>query len=361
MNAYLDLARELEFDAVLSISNQYVSAATEYPIEVDKRKLRRMTLHHWSWVDILTEAIVQADHRGVNDPDQAYILNELIRYLSDPRSGAVTFEGMGPSWTAVRDAARNGTLRKGDAGVTTVVARWDDLVRYLALSLTADLGRQVRQTLPKNEQKPDERKQALVESLSSKSQLYAELAIPDVAGPLSLLVDLRARQVTASTVLEAPRQGTAKGRVSWLLRHLQKAPDSVVVEARVARSSGSLAAPLRAVREDPTILYPEKGKELRAFRLSLGGNMGLKRDNSKGSFVESVTTTTERFYADVLQNLRAWKASPPKLRRAAEAPDEAADVIAELVGVEPEAVAEEALSSEDAPVGEPDQRNDLLQ
>lgn len=49
MNAYLDLARELEFDAVLSISNQYVSAATEHPIEVDKRKLRRMKLHHWSW------------------------------------------------------------------------------------------------------------------------------------------------------------------------------------------------------------------------------------------------------------------------------------------------------------------------
>lgn len=80
MNAYLDLARDLEFDAVLSISNQYVSAATEYPIEVDKRKLRRVKLHHWSWVDILTEAIVQADHRGVSDPDQAYILNELIRY-----------------------------------------------------------------------------------------------------------------------------------------------------------------------------------------------------------------------------------------------------------------------------------------
>ncbi len=84
--------------------------------------------------------------------------------------------------------------------------------------------------------------------------------------------------------------------------------------------------------------------------------MGLKRDSSKGSFVESVTATTERFYADVLQNLRVWKASPPKLRRAAEATDEAVDVIAELVGVEPEAVAEEALPAEDAPVGVPEQR-----
>jgi len=48
IDAYLDLARELEFHAVLSISNQYVTSSTEYPIEVDRRKLRKVRLHHWS-------------------------------------------------------------------------------------------------------------------------------------------------------------------------------------------------------------------------------------------------------------------------------------------------------------------------
>src|ERR687891_2144543 len=112
MDQYLDLARDLGFDAVLTISNQYVSSSSEYPVSVDRRKLRRTELHHWSWVSILTEATLQKEHRGVNDPDQAYILGELIRYLSDPRSGAVSFESMGPSWTAVRDGARQGTLRR---------------------------------------------------------------------------------------------------------------------------------------------------------------------------------------------------------------------------------------------------------
>lgn len=77
-----------------------------------------------------------------------------------------------------------GNTSEDHKGVTAVVARWDDLVRYLALHLTADLGQQVKQTLPKNEQRPDERRQALVDSLSSKSQLYAELAIPDAGGSL---------------------------------------------------------------------------------------------------------------------------------------------------------------------------------
>jgi hypothetical protein len=64
INLYLDLARELEFEAVLSISNQFATAARDYPVEVDRRKLRRVSLHHWSWVDVLTEAIVQKEFRG---------------------------------------------------------------------------------------------------------------------------------------------------------------------------------------------------------------------------------------------------------------------------------------------------------
>lgn len=58
----------------------------------------------------------------MTDPDQAYVLGELICYLSDERSGAVAFQGMGRAWTDVRDGARNGTLRKSDSSVAAVAA-----------------------------------------------------------------------------------------------------------------------------------------------------------------------------------------------------------------------------------------------
>jgi hypothetical protein len=185
----------------------------------------------------------------------------------------------------------------------------------------------------------------LIESLAGHGHLYADLLIPDVAGVLSLVADLKARQVTAATVIDAPKDGTSKGRVSWLLRQLQKAPDGVVVEARAVRRSGSTAAPLHAVRENPSILYPDKGKDLRGFRLVLTANMGLKRASGQGSFSESVSGVTQRFYGEVLQNLRAWKAAPPKLKWAPEKAAEAAEVVADLIGVEPEAIAEEELPS----------------
>lgn len=52
---------------------------------------------------------MQKEFRGVADPDQAWILGELIRYLEHPKSGAVEFTDMGPSWVPVRDAVATGT------------------------------------------------------------------------------------------------------------------------------------------------------------------------------------------------------------------------------------------------------------
>jgi hypothetical protein len=334
MNTYLDLARDAGYQAVISISNQYVSSSTDYPIEVDKRKLRRVSLHHWSWIDLLTTATVQKEHRGIKDRDQAYILGELIRYLSDPRSGAVAFDGMGSGWTAVRDGARVQTLRKGDATVSAVALKWDDLVRYVGLTLTTALGREVRQVLGSGERNAASRRQALAESLVSKGVLYAELRIPDVAGTLTLSADLRSRQVIVSTAIDAPREGTSRGRVSWLLKQLQTAPEYVAVEARVAGRSSSLVAPLSAARDDPSLLYPEKGRDIRTFGLSTTSNMGLKRDGGRGGFAEGVVHDVETFYEQVLQKLRPWKAAPPQLRKAPDK-EEAEEVVADLVGVEP--------------------------
>src|SRR5665647_3136958 len=108
---YLDIARDEGFDAVLTISNEIPPVAGQHPTPVDKRKLRKVALHHLSWTKILSEAVMQKEFRGVADPDQAWILGELIRYLEHPRSGAMEFSDMGESWVTTREAVRAGTLR----------------------------------------------------------------------------------------------------------------------------------------------------------------------------------------------------------------------------------------------------------
>src|SRR5262249_23772024 len=63
---YLDIARENEFDAVITISNQIAAAAGVHPVDVDKRKIRKVVLHHVSWAEVLSAAVLQRVHSGVS-------------------------------------------------------------------------------------------------------------------------------------------------------------------------------------------------------------------------------------------------------------------------------------------------------
>jgi len=83
---------------------------------------------------------MQKEHRGVADPDQAWILGKLIRYLEHPRSGALEFSDMGPAWVQARDGVVAGTLRPTDAAAAQVAGRFDALIRHACLRLGRALG-----------------------------------------------------------------------------------------------------------------------------------------------------------------------------------------------------------------------------
>jgi hypothetical protein len=313
---YLDIAREQGFDAVITISNEIPALNGQHPTKVDKRKLRKVALHHISWSQVLADAVMQKEFRGVADPDQAWVLGELIRYLEHRKSGALEFDDMGESWTGIRDQVAAGTLRPSDKGIAEVVARFDALLRYASLQLGRQLGTEVVPVLSRKEQaEPVARVQALTTLLCQTGVLSGAIRIPDTVGQLVVTADLRAAKVTCHVDVDAPREGRATTRVNWLVRQLKSAPDSTRVEAFVAHARGSQAAELLAtVRENPSSLIVDPAKELRTFRVAASSTMGTKRGRGRGCFIDSVLNGIDSFYADVLGSLRAWSAAPPKLR-----------------------------------------------
>jgi hypothetical protein len=324
LEAYLDIAREQGFDAVVTISNEIPAVAGLHPTKVDKRKLKRVALHHWSWSMVLAEAVLQKEHRGVADPDQAWILGELIRYLEHPRSGALQFDDMGASWVTTREAVASGTLRVGDKGAPEVAARFDALLRYVSLQLGRKLGDDVTPALSRKElADPSLRSQALIQSMCTNGTLQGAINIPHAVGPLVVTADLRAGQVTCHVDIAAPREGRAATRVNWLLRQLRHAPDSTRIEAFVMHARGAgMAELLRGVREQPALLIEDPKKELRSFRIALCLPLGTKRGRGRGAFIDSIEHAINSFYGDIVQDLRAWTATPPRLRETPVQPDE---------------------------------------
>ncbi|AZS36715.1 hypothetical protein CVS47_01323 [Microbacterium lemovicicum] len=336
---YLDVAREHRFDALLTISNEIPPAAGTHPTTVDKRKSKYVTMHHLSWTEVLTAAIMQKEFRGVADPDQAWILGELIRYLEHPKSGAVEFTDMGTSWVPVRDAVTSGTLRKRDKDAAQVASRFDALLRYSALKLGQRLGADVTQVLSKAEiSDPSLRVAAVTDMLVSDGKMSGAIRIPNAVSPLTVTVDVRAAQITCSFSTSAPAEGRPTTRVNWLMRQLKDAPDTIRVEAFASRQRGGTAELLKTVREDPSVLVIDPSKEIRSFTVTYIGKMGAARLAGRSGFIDSVMDAILVSYDSIGQRLKDWSAAPPRLRK----PEEV--VVDETL---PKDVPSAALSSQD--------------
>jgi hypothetical protein len=316
ISTYLDVARQMELDGVLTISHEIPTTPGVHPVAVDGRKLRRVQLHHLSWGQIHTEALIEQFNQSVADPDQAWILSEFIRYLEDPKSGALDFDDMGASWVTVRDNCARQTLRASDPETLDVVARFDQLISFAGMSLSRRLGVHVRPVLTAKELADQSaRLQGQAALVARTGQLKGSLHVPNAAAPVDVLVDLRANRIDCSVTVTAPREGRASTRLNWLLRQMNGAPAGVRVQLHAARiRDGGTSFSLEQIRENPKRALPASNVEVRAFTITLTQPAGTKRGQGKGSFVGSLLTLVDRFYEEVVQALRPWNPSAPRVK-----------------------------------------------
>lgn len=318
---YLELARQRGFNAVLTISNQLLAAPGQHATVVDPKKLRRVSLVHLSWSQIHTEAVIERCTRSVSDPDQAWILTELIRYLEHPQSGAVDFDDMGPSWVQVRESVARRTLRSGDSDAVQVVARFAQLASFAGMKLSRRLGVSVEPALTRNELRDvAEYLHQRADDLAESGVMRASLQVPDAIAPIEILADLRAGRVSCRIRVKPPDAARNSTRVKWLVRQLVAAPDDVLLEATPLRAKGpGPSCKLSSVRQDPTCLFEPSAKELRTLTLTHSKVAGTSRGKGRASFVNSVLDLVEEFYESVVQHLKPWTAPAPPVREGHEA------------------------------------------
>jgi hypothetical protein len=248
------------------------------PAPIDAKKLRKVALRHLSWWQVMTEARVEHKHRGISDPDQAWILGELIAYLDHERAGAGGFDDMGDRWVTVRDGAREATLKSSDPAVREIAGRWEQLVGYVSVGLTQDIGRQVEPMWPRKVD-PVGRRELHVRSLVDQGKLLASIRVPDAAGTIDLEADLRGRRFRTSIVVAAPKDGRPTTRINWVLRQLAVAKDDVLVEVRYPNQKEPTSSTLKDARVKPDrLLYATDPKrDPMSFRITMPRDLGMKR------------------------------------------------------------------------------------
>ena len=330
VKAYIKSARKAKYDHVLTISNEIASAGA-HPIQglgVQTNSLVQVS--HLSWVLILSTALRLKNHKGVDDPEQAWILEELVRYLQHDASGVLSFGDMGRSWLAIRDNARTVSLSRRTEGLKDVAQKLDELHEFAALQLSTEIGCDVTVIHPKalKEDQP-QRIESLVKAMIDGNPIRGQFRIPNTAGDIVSEIDLRARQMTVSIEVKAPADKGALGRINWILRQLGSAPENAVLEAYRKKAQIPNYAKLGSIRDDKrrSVLLGEERSEPHRFVVKMRARMepGRKASGHKPGFVDGYMGLLFQFYEEVVQNLTAWQPPAPKRKATVVEADEATE------------------------------------
>jgi len=315
---YVELAKNCGIDAVITISNQFTARPDHHPIQLPRTSTRKVKLYHWPWMWILTQASLLQMDETIEDSDQAFLLNEIVRFLSHDSTGIDGFDRMNKEWKEIVLAVQSGAvLRRTNHEVENTVASWHEEERDLCLILSRHLGRPVRLKLDrKHRDAPLHRLKDDGAILAEKKLLSCAFQIPDAASDLSVVVDLRTRSIACGMRVEAPRdKKSTKARINWLLRQISKANDpDIYVKASWPSRAPDTKDSLARVRENPEILQTGNQKQSpHSFEVQLIRDLAGKFSGSR-TFIEQLEAAVPRFYDQVGQHLRPWQAPPPKPR-----------------------------------------------
>lgn len=314
---YVDLAKQIGVEGVVTISNQYMPLPTMHPVHVPKAKHRGVDLYHWSWTLVLTEAVIASKHTGVKDPDQAYILSELIRFLEHPTTRIKQTPSMGPRWADATKAAFQGhPLHLGSPQVEALVSAWHQALRYLTLEMSAQLGRAVTTTVSRRQKaNPDERLKGDAAELCEKQKIASEIEVPDAASRIKIICDFQRRALEASMKLGAPTdKKQVRAHRTWIRNQLVKCEDPALrIVAFWPGRAPATTESLAELRSEDSRLIPDQATSMpTSFEVIRLLDLG-DRISQTTKFPDYCADFVRAFYGDVGQYLQAFQPQAPRI------------------------------------------------
>ncbi|MFB9726826.1 hypothetical protein [Haloechinothrix salitolerans] len=328
LTKYLNLARSNNVPALLTISNQFVATPRHSPVRLPKSATKGVETFHWSWMSVVTEAMLLLNEYDFERPEQRFILNEMVRYFSHRSVAVTTFDRMNPEWKELNSKVQSGArLAKTAPEVEDSVAAWHQETRDLCLLLSRKLSHTVRLRLSRaHREDPTARMRDDCESLVATHRLSCTFDIPDAAAPLVVVADLQRRCISVSMTLAAPRdKQRASSRINWLLRQLTKTdPHGIHVRAYWPGRAPTTQASLADLRDNASVLESENRSLVpTSFEVLLVQDLAGKFSGSR-TFIELLEGAVPTFYERVGERLRPYITPPPKLQRQqAESADDA--------------------------------------
>ena len=321
IESYATIARDYGISTILTISNQFVSFPTQSPVKV---KIPKSVAHyHMSWSYVLTIAhiLLYDNDTNIDDRSRGQIMQEVVSYLEEPKSGVLGFTQMKPGWTDVVSKISNGaSLTLTDAAVEDAVSGWLEEERDMALILSRELGLIVHSGKKKFRSDLSARVDHEKRNLIENHALTSTLRIDGAAGDVEVSPDFSRKTVEMSVTLEAPARKNTRPQITWLRNQIKAC----------AKKNAELFAQLQAeLWVDVDVKYGKKpirvalaelehaheqlgAQEIKSFGVVQAKHLG-RTFESRRRFVDAVEGMLMKYYRGIVQHLRRWEKPVPQL------------------------------------------------
>jgi len=138
---YQRIARANDLDAIITISNELTSRPDHLPYDLPREGAAGIRVYHWPWPTLSMIASMLVREASRFDEEQAFILQEALRFFDHQNSDIRGFAAMAPSWPALVQRLRAGAeIKPGDADVADTLRSWHQAQAHFCVALTRELG-----------------------------------------------------------------------------------------------------------------------------------------------------------------------------------------------------------------------------
>jgi len=315
---YAQAAKKYGIDGLITISNEMASRPDHHPISLPKTLTNKVALLHFSWASILTNAQILKGQTAVEDPEQSFILQELIKYLNHESSGIYRFDQMSSAWTEiVKQAVGLLPFAKSSEEVSQIASDWIQESKDLSMRLSSLVNERV-EVKHSRSAKADLAvlRKEIIDGLANRHALETELDVPNSAGAIKVIANLQTRQISVSMQLVAPKdKKSTSARVNWLLRMLKdEASNDLVIGATWPSRIENTHATVAQLREEPISLQCANPKVAPVTFVVYLMVDNIKAFNGRKTFIALLEESVESFYTVAGQHIKAWQAAPPKAK-----------------------------------------------
>lgn len=328
ISRYLKVAKAFGIPKMITVSNEFVSEPTQSPIGA-KKAPKGTELFHLSWQFIRTLARIRLfkNDTNIEDVDQVRIMEEVVAYLENEKSGVGTrgFSQMKPGWRAIAEKVEShATLRRTDPALRETVESWLQEERDMALKLSCELGALVQSGVRRFKGDIQARIDSDLNSFLKSPVLSSTLSVQSAVSDISIQANFETRTVEMSVNIVPPQDKTVKGQFGWMRAQIENKQlkkmlveggsgasilDNLYIEIYVKHARKPHRFPYRDL-EDESVRC--KGLEIKTvsyvYLMTLGRNFAAPK-----KFVEIIEIMLPRFYGEIIQYLKNWTKPAPKI------------------------------------------------